>query len=360
MTTPDPFISSRKDDHVLLARQFYGMAPLNTHEEIDAMEFVHNALPETRVSDVNISTSLVGMQMPRPFFINAMTGGTQKADEINRRLARVAQATGTPLALGSMSIAVKNLATRAAYGRLREDFPDVQFIANIGAEHTVDAAQFVVDLIGASALQIHLNAAQEIVMPEGEKDFRGWERMIRQCSDELNVPIIVKEVGFGISYDVAERIADYVDAIDVAGRGGTNFIQIENARTENHPYSFLENWGITTIRSLMDTMAAVADANKKPMVIASGGVRHPLDIVKYLALGADAVGLSAAFLQSITSSEDADEAVRKTIELVQMWDTQCAQIMALIGVPVVEELPFEADFSLPDSLMQYMAMRSSM
>ena len=144
--------------------------------------------------------------------------------------------------LGSMSIAVKNPSTRQAYAQLREDFPDVQFIANLGAEHTRESAQMVVDLIGASALQIHLNVAQEIVMPEGEKDFRGWQHTIETCVHELKVPVIVKEVGFGISHETAQNLIKMgVSTIDVAGSGGTNFIQIENARNSEHHYDYLEN-----------------------------------------------------------------------------------------------------------------------
>ena len=364
MTTVDPHISSRKDDHVRLANQFYGSAPADAHAEIDGIQFVHNALPETSVADVDLSSSFAGLHLKRPYFINAMTGGTECANDINRRLARVAQATGSPLALGSMSIAVKNPSTRQAYAQLREDFPDVQFIANLGAEHTRESAQMVVDLIGASALQIHLNAAQEIVMPEGEKDFRGWQHTIETCVHELKVPVIVKEVGFGISHETAQNLIKMgVSTIDVAGSGGTNFIQIENARNSEHHYDYLESWGMSTIRSLMETVYARTNAHMSSdalRIIASGGVRHPFDIMKYVALGADAVGLSAAFLHSITSSEDADEAVESTIALMHQWDEQCAQIMAMLAVTRVEQLQTTALYTLPLSLRDYLSQRFSM
>ena len=222
----------------------------------------------------------------------------------------------------------------------------------------------VVDLMGASALQIHLNAAQEIVMPEGEKDFRGWQHTIETCVHELKVPVIVKEVGFGISHETAQNLIKMgVSTIDVAGSGGTNFIQIENARNSEHHYDYLESWGMSTIRSLMETVYARTNAHMSSdalRIIASGGVRHPLDIMKYVALGADAVGLSAAFLHSITSSEDADEAVESTIALMHQWDEQCAQIMAMLAVTRVEQLQTTALYTLPLSLRDYLSQRFSM
>lgn len=358
----DTQISPRKDDHLRLAGQFYAHTLQSGHdehhEEIDAMQFVPNALPEVNRADVSRETSFAGLHVPTPFFINAMTGGTPKTNEINRRLAAVAQETRLPLALGSMSIAVKNPETRAAYEDLAKDFPKVQFIANLGAEHSLEAARLVTDLIGAKALQIHLNAAQEIVMPEGERDFSGWQEHIAQFISDLDVPVIVKEVGFGLSYEVALRLlALGVTTLDVAGKGGTNFIQIENARNAEYDYDYLENWGMTTIRSLMEVKRAREVKNAHAKIIASGGVRNPLDIVKYLALGADVVGLSARFLHSVTSAHSAQEGIERTVNLIHTWDEHIANIMTILGVKSLEELRTKAHYTLPQSLIEYLNQR---
>ncbi len=367
MTVMDTHISSRKDDHLRLAQQFHSesMSRPENHNEIDAMQFVPRALPETNRNDVSIATTWAGLDVCRPFFINAMTGGTRLAQSINRRLARVAQETTMPMALGSMSIAVKNPDVRDDYARLRDDFPDVRFIANLGAEHSAHNARFVRDLIDAVAVQIHVNAVQEIVMPEGEKDFTGWARNIRDCVDELDVPVIVKEVGFGLSYESVQQLAQLgVNTVDTAGRGGTNFVRIENARNNSHDFGYLEDWGMTTIRSVMEAVRARHDmqAHDDPRaegleIIASGGVRGPLDIVRYCALGADTVGLSGAFLQSVTSSDNDDEAVDHTIELVHEWDEHIANIMTILGVTSVGELHSRAAYTLPQSVLSYMQQR---
>ncbi|WP_018142839.1 type 2 isopentenyl-diphosphate Delta-isomerase [Alloscardovia criceti] len=359
----DAQISSRKDDHIRLAQQFHqhNLEQYDAHAEVDGMQFIHQALPETGMKDVQLSTSFAGIELDRPYFINAMTGGTERANEINHRLARVAQATHSPMALGSMSIAVKNPETRQAYADLRQEFPDVRFIANLGAEHPLESAQLVTDLVGAQALQIHLNAAQEIVMPEGEKDFHGWKNNIALIVKKLDIPVIVKEVGFGMSYETVKTLIDLgVQNVDVAGRGGTNFVQIENARNAERNFDYLENWGITTIRSLMEALRARTDAQLSRAnfrIIASGGVRNPLDIVKYMALGADAVGLSAAFLQQVTRVEDADEAVESTIALMREWDVHISGLMAVLGVTTMKQLRQNVWYTLPESLRSYMHQR---
>ncbi|WP_240680336.1 type 2 isopentenyl-diphosphate Delta-isomerase [Alloscardovia theropitheci] len=362
----DVHISSRKDDHLRLAQQFYvhNVQALSNHDEIDAMQFVHQALPEMSRERVSASTSFAGISLPRPYFINAMTGGTELTNRVNYRLARVAHDTQSALALGSMSIAVKDPRTRDAYRQLRDDFPDVRFIANLGAEHTVESAQLVQEVIGAVALQIHLNAVQEIVMPEGEKDFTGWMNNIRAIVQESHVPVIVKEVGFGMSYETVQQLLNIgVHTVDIAGRGGTNFAQIENARNNKQDFNYMENWGLSTIRSLIEAVEARknqgVDAHDVS-IIASGGVRGPLDIVKYCALGADAVGLSGAFLQAITSSDDDNEAVESTIELIHDWDEHITNIMTILGVENLEQLRTQARYTLPESLISYRRQRAQM
>lgn len=220
-------ISSRKDDHVRLAARIRSQEvepyQLAVWDELDQCEFIHQALPEIAVDQVDISSTVAGIAQSSPFFINAMTGGTVGTNALNSQLAAVASRTGVAMALGSMSILVKKPEVQGFYRTLRKDNPNVNFIANLGAEHSVEAAQLVVETVDAQALQLHLNAAQEIVMPEGSRDFRGWTDHIGRIVDAMDkkgVPVIVKEVGFGLSRETVERLYSLgVRWVDLAGKG---------------------------------------------------------------------------------------------------------------------------------------------
>ncbi len=377
-------ISSRKDDHVRLAARIRSQEvepyQLAVWDELDQCEFIHQALPEIAVDQVDISSTVAGIAQSSPFFINAMTGGTVGTNALNSQLAAVASRTGAAMALGSMSILVKKPEVQGFYRTLRKDNPNVNFIANLGAEHSVEAAQLVVETVDAQALQLHLNAAQEIVMPEGSRDFRGWTDHIGRIVDAMDkkgVPVIVKEVGFGLSRETVERLYSLgVRWVDLAGKGGTNFIHIENERrkealrrpdcqgetqgelqlhgsahADSLDFSYLSSWGISTFRSLLEARS-VSERFGDLHIIASGGVRNPLDVVKYLASGADCVGLSGFFLKAIQ-----EEGVEGTVALVDEWKEHIRLLMALLGVRDIQDLRSSASLVYPQSLVSYCRQR---
>lgn len=318
---------NRKDEHVELAMQ--QRQSLNS-SDFDHVHFVHHSLPETAKSDVSLKTSIAGLTLDVPFFINGMTGGSEWTAAINEKLALVAQATGLAMATGSVSSALKHPETRSSYEVVRETHPDGLVFANLGAEHPVENGKEAVALLKADAIQIHVNAPQEMIMPEGSRDFNHWLERIQAMVENVGVPVIVKEVGFGMSRETIAQLTNIgVTTIDISGHGGTNFATIENARRETKEYDFLANWGQSTVISLLEAAPYTATHD----IIASGGIRSALDIVKSLALGAKACGISGLLLESIQLN-----GVEETIALVNDWKDQIKSIMTLLGCQTVADL----------------------
>jgi isopentenyl-diphosphate Delta-isomerase len=316
-------MTNRKDDHIQLA-----LKQATIHNDFDRIKFVPVSLPEVDFKDIDMSIHLFGQKFPLPFFINAMTGGSQQAKTINQRLAQLALAFDLPMATGSMSIALKEASLLETFSVIRDINPKGFLIANLGAGHGLENALKAVDLVKANAFQIHLNAVQEITMPEGDRNFKGWINLIEAIQKNITIPFIVKEVGFGMSQDTMRQLKDIgIQYIDVAGRGGTNFAQIENARNER-PKEVFNTWGFSTVESLLS-----AKKVKGIHVIASGGIRTPLDVIKSLALGAKAVGLSGYFLK-LVSEYDHDTSVR----ILQNFIEECRSMMVALGAPTIESL----------------------
>lgn len=326
------FGSNRKDQHVGLASQ---QASKHSSVDFEETRFVHHSLPERKVEDVSIRTQVAGIEFASPFFVNAMTGGSEKTGVINRWLGVMGHYKKIPLASGSVSAAIKDPSVAKTFSVLRRENPNGIIFANLGAHYDVEDAKRAVDLLEANALQVHLNAPQEIIMSEGDRDFSMWLRHIENLVKDLEVPVIVKEVGFGMSREtIAQLAAIGVETVDVSGTGGTNFAKIENARRTFQEYYFMENWGQSTVTSLVEAMSLPEE--KRPALIASGGIKHPLDIVKSLALGADLVGLSNYFLQFVKDGH-ADHLDRAFSEIDRM-NRQIAEIMTLVGASNIAEL----------------------
>ncbi|MBP8919431.1 MAG: type 2 isopentenyl-diphosphate Delta-isomerase [Micropruina sp.] len=321
MTADDPSTrAGRKDDHVRLAAQQRTEPPRRT--EFDDVEFLHHALAGTDGGAVDLAVDVAGWRWNTPFYVNGMTGGTDITTRINRQLAIAARETGLPMACGSVSIALDDPAAAVGFRVIREENPDGFVMANLGAGRGGDDARRAVELLGADALQLHLNAVQETVMPEGSRDFSGWERSVESIVAASPVPVIVKEVGFGLSRRTLTRLAELgVRVADVSGTGGTDFMRIENSRRPGQDYAFLSGFGQSALACLLD---APADG---PVLLASGGVRNPLDVVKALALGARAVGVAGVFLQAALA-DGADTLV----PLIRGWLDQTAALCALLGV----------------------------
>ncbi|WP_405493726.1 type 2 isopentenyl-diphosphate Delta-isomerase [Nocardia sp. NBC_00511] len=312
--------ASRKDDHVRLASEQWRQP--TTANEFDDVAFVHHALAGIDRSDVSLGVEFAGIRWGTPLYINAMTGGSELTGKINRELAIAARETGLAIAAGSLSAYLKDESCADTFRVIRKEHPDGFVMANINARTRVADARRVIDLLEADALQIHLNAVQEIVMPEGDREFASWAGQIERIRTAVDVPVIVKEVGFGLSGETACRLAELgVDAIDVGGRGGTDFAAIENGRRDDADFAYLAGWGQSTPAALLDC----AGATNLP-ILASGGVRTPLDVVRGLALGATAVGSSGCFLKTVLDGGP-DALVRH----ISTWLDRITVLLTVLG-----------------------------
>lgn len=313
-------ISNRKDDHLRLAVEQRD-AP-GARNEFDDVRFVHHALAGIDRDEIDLGTTVAGMRWPVPLYINAMTGGSPKAGEVNRDLAIAARETGVPVAAGSLSAYLRDESQAQTYRVMRQQNPDGWILANVNATTSVEDARRAVDLLRANALQIHLNTIQEMVMPEGDRSFRSWAPQIERITAGVDVPVIVKEVGFGLSRETLTLLRDLgVAAADVSGRGGTNFALIEDARRSSSAYTYLTHWGQSAPACLLE------GAGLGLPLLASGGVRHPLDVARGLALGAVAVGASGRFLGVLDEG-----GVDALIAEITGWLDQLTSLMTVLGV----------------------------
>lgn len=318
---------NRKDDHVrhAVTQQRHGTGP----NDFDSVTFVHHALAGIDSKDVSLAVDVAGKQWNTPLFVNGMTGGSPHTGEINRELAIAARETGIPIASGSMSAYFRDPSVADTFQVLRRENPDGFVMANVNATATLDQVHRAIDLLEADALQIHLNSVQEIVMPEGDRSFGSWPRQIEHIAAHTSVPVIVKEVGFGLSRSTVTWLRDAGVAVaDVGGRGGTNFARIENDRRPTADFSFIESWGQSTPNCLLDC-AGVTDIG----IFASGGIRSPLDIARALALGANATGVAGRFLDTLVG-----QGTTALVEMIRTWLDQLRQIVTVLGAATPADL----------------------
>jgi isopentenyl-diphosphate delta-isomerase len=336
--------SHRKDEHLFLAEKFFTQASQAGFEQL---RLIHQSLPELRLADVDLTTHFAGFTLPLPLYINAMTGGSAQAQKMNAGLAQVAAALHIPMATGSLSIALKEPDTATSFQVTRQQDHNGLLFANLGADVTVQQAQQAIDVLQADALQLHLNAPQELVMPEGDQSFR-WLDNLKTLRQQLTVPIIVKEVGFGMSQETLAKLAGIgIETVDVSGRGGTNFIQIENERRHQHDYAYLADWGQSTVESLLESQAY----QNRLTILASGGIRTPLDALKALRLGAKAVGMSGTILHALQHND-----VDVVIAWLQDWCQQLRGLFALLGCQNLAALQ-QAPLVLDSKLISYCQQR---
>ena len=319
-------IANRKDDHVRFAAD--QQIHLGGYNQFDDVSFVHHALAGIDRSDVSLATRFGGIEWQVPLCINAMTGGSVRTGVINRDLAIAARETGVPIATGSMSAYFADESVADTFSVMRRENPSGFIMANINANATVEKARRAIDLVRANALQIHLNVIQETVMPEGDRSFALWGPRIEKIVAGVDLPVIVKEVGFGLSRETVLRLHEMgVRVADVAGSGGTNFARIENDRRDRADYAFLNGWGQSTPACLLDAHGAGIP------VLASGGVRHPLDVLRGLALGASAAGVSGLFLKTVL-----DGGVPALMSLISGWLDQLEALMTALGARTPADL----------------------
>ena len=326
----------RKADHIRINLE-EDVGFKNITAGFERYRFEHNALPELDLAAVDTTTEFFGKKLRAPLLISSMTGGTDEAGRINRRLAEAAQAQGVAMGVGSQRAALEDPALAASF-EVRKYAPDILLFANLGAVqlnygYGVDECRRAVDMIGADALILHFNALQEAVQPEGDTNFAGLLARVEKVCAALDVPVIAKEVGWGFSAENVRRLVDVgIAAIDVAGAGGTSWSQVEmhRAPTERHRRvaAAFADWGIPTAEAIVTARRV---APELPL-IASGGLRSGVDVAKSIALGAHLGGMAGLFLRAATRSAAAvseEIAVVLSALRVAMFATGAETVSAL-------------------------------
>lgn len=307
--------SARKSDHIRINLEEDVRSGLTTG--LENYRFIHQALPELDLDEVDFSAQIFGKVLKAPFLISSMTGGTDEGATINRRLAEAAQETGIAMGLGSQRAAIENPKVAGTF-KVRSVAPDILLFANLGAvqlnyHYGVDECRRAVEMIEADALILHLNALQEAVQPEGDTNWSGLLSKIELVCRSLEVPVIAKEVGWGFSEGTARLLAQAgVSAIDVAGAGGTSWSQVEMYRAETKSQQRLAaafiDWGIPTADAILNVRKAAPGVQ----IFASGGLHSGVDVAKCLALGASLGGMASPFLKAAAHSvEDILQVIRE-------------------------------------------------
>jgi len=327
--------SSRKSDHIRINLEEDVKSGLSSG--LEGYHFVHQALPELNLEDIDLSCEVFKRKLRAPILISSMTGGTEEAGDINRTLAEAAQETGIAMGLGSQRAAIENPELSSTF-QVRQYAPDALLFANLGAVqlnygYGVEQCQRAVDMIEADALILHLNALQEAVQPEGDTQFAGLLSKIENVCQSLPVPVIIKEVGWGFSEQAARQLeAAGVSAIDVAGAGGTSWTQVEMHRAKNQYQARLAaaflDWGVPTAQSIIN-IRSVAPGIK---IFGSGGLRDGIDIAKCIALGASLGGMASPFLKA------ANHSLIETIDTIRLIKRQIQVAMFASGVADLDRL----------------------
>lgn len=317
----------RKQEHIEnYLRTSYVGNPL-----FDDVFLYNNSLPEIDFSEIDTSTVFLDKKINFPLMINAMTGGNEFSEDINRDLAGVANEFRIPMAVGSEKIALEDEDARESFEIVREIIKDGIVISNLSGEATVEEAKRAVDLVRADAIQIHLNPAQELAQPEGNRKFRNILQNIDLIVARMDVPVIVKEVGFGLSKDVIKTLYNIgVRSVDVSGSGGTNFIEIENLRNVDNDLSELYSWGIPTALSVIEAKKLGLNDLE---IISSGGVKTASDIIKSLVIGADMTAISGEILSYIIHG-----GYDYTLEYISNLIYKTKMIMLLLGAKNLGEV----------------------
>ena len=321
-------IDQRKADHIKINLEEDVRSALTTG--LENYRFIHEALPELDLKRIDTSLNLFGKKLNSPILISSMTGGTAEAETLNLRLAEAAQECGLAMGVGSQRAAIEH-SEQASTFQVRRVAPDILLFANIGAVqfkygYGIDQCRKAVEMIQADALYLHLNPLQEAVQDAGDTNFEGLAKKIEAICTQLEVPVIAKEVGWGISERTAKLLSNCgVSAIDVAGAGGTSWSQVEMHRapdefTRQLAATFV-GWGIPTAESILNVKKAVYDMT----IFASGGIKDGLDIAKCIALGATLGGMAGKFLKAASISTE------NVIEMMKLTERQIKVTMFVAG-----------------------------
>lgn len=328
-------IADRKADHIDLC----ATGPVGFREKrtlLDNVEFFHQALPELDADAIDTSTELLGKTLRAPILIAAMTGGTDRAELINRQLATIAEERGYAFGLGSQRPMLEN-PNDPSY-QVRDVAPDCLLLGNIAAvqarEVGVEVVETLAAAVGADAICLHLNPAMELIQPGGDRDFTGILEILTSCAEKLTIPVVAKETGCGISPTAAQRLAACgVCHVDVSGAGGTSWVAVETERAEDNARALgeaLREWGVPTAASIAYARRAKPAFDS---IIATGGIKTGLDIARSIALGASAAGLARPVLQAL--HRDGTQGV---ISLLDAVERELRAVMLLVGAANIDEL----------------------
>lgn len=321
-------IEVRKSDHIRLCLDPSSQASMSAFSRY-ALPYI--ALPEMSLDEVDTSYVLCGKTLSMPLIIASMTGGSEHGRTINTNLAKAAEACEVAMGIGSQRIGLEKLDAQDTFKLVRKYAPNACVIANMGAVqlnygHSVESYRAIIDMVQADALYLHLNPLQEALQPGGDTNFSKLLGRIEQLVQELPVPVFVKEVGHGITGTVAKMLFTAgVQAVDVAGVGGTSYAWVEAERAKNDLFAqWFKEFGVPTDRAILETIGSKID--KSQLIIASGGVRSPIDGLKSRALGADVFSAAVPFLNPAMRSAEA------TIEVVQNWQQGLTIALFATGV----------------------------
>ncbi len=297
----DDLTARRKDSHLDLCATGE-VEPAGNSTLFECVKLVHDAMPELAVDEVELSVPFMGKRLSAPLLITGMTGGTERAGHVNRELALLAERHGLAFGVGSQR-AMSEQPGRADSYAVRDVAPTVALLGNIGLQQAaalgVDRVRRLADAIGADGMAVHLNAAQELTQPEGDRDFRGGYAVLEALAGALGERLLVKETGCGIAPRVARRLVGLgVRAIDVSGLGGTSWIRVEQLRASGvgaRVGAEYSDWGVPTAAAVASVRAAVGPGTT---LVASGGLRRGLEVAKALALGADLAGMALPFFRA--------------------------------------------------------------
>jgi len=328
-------ISQRKNEHIQINLQKEVNSGKTTG--LEKIHFVHQSLPEINLDDIDTKMMFLGKELSIPLIISSMTGGTDSAGKINEVLAKTATKFGIAMGLGSIRIALDN-ADQASSFQVRKYAPDILLFSNLGAiqlnyGYSVEHCKRAIDLVQADGLILHLNSLQEALQPEGNTNFKGLIKKIEAVCRGLPQPVIVKEIGWGISALAARQLIEAgVAVIDIAGAGGTSWSEVEKFRSGDsilfETAAVFKDWGNPLVKSMQD----IRKIDQSIPIIASGGIRNGLEIAKCIALGANLCGIASRFLKAATNSlEDSfllTETIKKQLEIT----------MFAAGVKSIKEL----------------------
>lgn len=329
---------SRKDEHLSICLEDEVEYPSHDGNGFASYRFDHDALPEIAKKDVSLETTFLGRSLAAPLLIGAMTGGTERAAEVNRRLAIAAMRCGVGLALGSQRRMLEDESARASYA-VRDHAPDLRLlVGNLGAVQLnlgvgVPEVERLVRGASCDAINLHLNPLQEAIQPEGDTDFSDLASKIADVATRLSVPVLVKEVGAGISETTAKKLAKLpIAGVETAGAGGTSWAKIESRRAPGLQQGVGElfaRWGIPTAESVV-ACRKVLPASMA--LVASGGMRNGIEAAKAIALGADVVAFALPMLKAVEQSIEAG------IEAIERTKEELRTAMFLVGARNVAEL----------------------